>query len=108
VGPAALAHHEFSMIPDGGPALEASWSHPTLNRAMTLPDTPLFVKTHDFTVWLIRQSLRCTRFMNVQRVVRNFSALPRLSCCRGRVSPTLFATETGSCHFRLYGGRDVP
>ena len=28
---AAPAHHVFSTIPDGGPALEARWSHPTLN-----------------------------------------------------------------------------
>ena len=28
----APAHHDFSTLPDGGPALEASWSHPTLNK----------------------------------------------------------------------------
>ena len=27
---AAPAHQQFSMFHDGGPALEASWSHPTL------------------------------------------------------------------------------
>ena len=31
---AAPAHHDLSAIPDGGPALEASWSHPTLTKAM--------------------------------------------------------------------------
>ncbi len=33
---AAPAHHDFSTFPDGGPALEASWSHPTLKKAMAL------------------------------------------------------------------------
>ncbi len=33
---AAPAHQDFSTFPDGGPALEASWSHPTLNKAMAL------------------------------------------------------------------------
>ena len=33
---AALAHQQFSKFPDGGPALEASWSHPTLKKAMAL------------------------------------------------------------------------
>ena len=33
---AAPAHHEFATFPDGGLALEASWSHPTLNKAMAL------------------------------------------------------------------------
>ena len=27
---AAPAHHDFPLRRDGGPALEASWSHPTL------------------------------------------------------------------------------
>ena len=27
---AAPAHHEFTTFPFGGPALEATWSHPTL------------------------------------------------------------------------------
>ncbi len=27
---AAPAHQQFSMFHDGGPALEASWSHPTM------------------------------------------------------------------------------
>ena len=27
---AALAHQQFSIVFHGGPALEASWSHPTL------------------------------------------------------------------------------
>ena len=31
---AAPVHHEFSMFPDGGPALEASWSHPTLKEVI--------------------------------------------------------------------------
>ena len=35
---AAPAHHEFSPFPVGGPALEASLSHPTLNKAMALAD----------------------------------------------------------------------
>ena len=34
---AAPAHHDFSMFFNGGPALEASWSHPTLKKAMALP-----------------------------------------------------------------------
>ena len=40
---AAPAHHDFSTIHDGGLALEASWSHPTLKQAMALadPDGPL-------------------------------------------------------------------
>ncbi len=33
---AAPAHHDFSMFFNGGPALEASWSHPTLKKAMAL------------------------------------------------------------------------
>ena len=33
---AAQAHHQFSTFPDGGPALEASWSHPTLKMPITL------------------------------------------------------------------------
>ncbi len=33
---AAPAHTDFSTFPDGGPALELSWSHPTLNKAMAL------------------------------------------------------------------------
>ncbi len=33
---AAPAHHEFSTFPEGGPALEASLSHPTLKKAMAL------------------------------------------------------------------------
>ena len=35
----APAHHDFSTFPDGGPALEASWSHPTLKKAMALVPT---------------------------------------------------------------------
>ena len=31
---AAPAHHDFSKFPDGGPAIEASWSHPTLKKAI--------------------------------------------------------------------------
>ena len=33
---AAPAHHDFSTFFGGGPALEASWSHPTLKQAMAL------------------------------------------------------------------------
>ena len=33
---AAPAHQQFSMFPDGEPALEANWSHLTLNKAMAL------------------------------------------------------------------------
>ena len=33
---AAPAHHQFSTFPDGGPALEASWSHPTLKKRVGL------------------------------------------------------------------------
>ncbi len=33
---AAPAHHDFSTINDGGPALEASLSHPTMNKAIAL------------------------------------------------------------------------
>ncbi len=33
---AAPAHHDFSTFSNGGPAIEASWSHPTLNKAMAL------------------------------------------------------------------------
>ena len=33
---AAPAHHDFWMFPDGGPALEASLSHPTMKQAMAL------------------------------------------------------------------------
>jgi len=29
VGLAAPAHHEYTAIANGGPALEARWSHPT-------------------------------------------------------------------------------
>jgi len=36
VGPAAPAHHEFTMFPDGGPALEASWSRPTFKKLTAL------------------------------------------------------------------------
>ena len=38
---AAPAHHDFSMFPDGGPALEASWSHPTLKKATALVGSPV-------------------------------------------------------------------
>ena len=33
---AAPAHQQFSMFHDGRLALEASWSHPTLKKAMAL------------------------------------------------------------------------
>ncbi len=33
---AAPAHQQFTMFPDGGPALDASWPHPTLKQAMAL------------------------------------------------------------------------
>ncbi len=33
---AAPAHQDFSTFPDGGPALEASWSHPTMKKALAL------------------------------------------------------------------------
>ncbi len=33
---AALAHHQFSKVFHGGPALEASWSHPTLKLGRTV------------------------------------------------------------------------
>ena len=33
---AAPAHQKFAMFSDGGPALEASWSHPTIQKAMAL------------------------------------------------------------------------
>ena len=39
---AAPAHQQFSKFPDGGPALEASWSHPTLNKAMALSHVSAF------------------------------------------------------------------
>ena len=38
---AAPAHQQFSTFPDGGPALELSWSHPTLKQAMALLNGPL-------------------------------------------------------------------
>ena len=31
-----LGGEQFANLPDGGPALEASWSHPTLKKAMAL------------------------------------------------------------------------
>ena len=36
---AVPAHHDFSTFPDGGLALEASLSHPTVKKAMTLAMT---------------------------------------------------------------------
>ena len=33
----APARQQFSMFHNGGPTLEASWSHPTLKKAMALP-----------------------------------------------------------------------
>ena len=38
---AAPAHQQFSMFYDGEPALEASWSHPTLKMAMALERSQL-------------------------------------------------------------------
>ena len=40
---AAPAHHQFSKVHHGGPALEASWSHPTLKKAMALQHAGLFL-----------------------------------------------------------------
>ena len=40
----APAHHDFSTIPNGGPALEASWSHPTSKKAMALEASPPLLK----------------------------------------------------------------
>ena len=51
---AAPAHHEFSTFPDGGPALEASWSHPTLNKAVALDNAAV-----GFIVVLISGSISC-------------------------------------------------
>ena len=33
---AAPAHQQFATFEEGGPALEASWSHPTLKKAMAV------------------------------------------------------------------------
>ncbi len=38
---AAPAHQHFAMFPDGGPALEASLSHPTLKMAFDLRGCPV-------------------------------------------------------------------
>ncbi len=32
----APAHQNFPTIPNGGPAFELSWSHPTMKKAMAL------------------------------------------------------------------------
>jgi len=37
---AAPVHQQFAMFHDGGPALEASWSHPTLKLGRTVIDHP--------------------------------------------------------------------
>jgi len=37
---AAPAYHQFSTFPDGGPALEASWSHPTWKKPIGLFQMP--------------------------------------------------------------------
>ncbi len=45
---AAPAHQQFSMLPDGGPALQANWSHPTLKKAMAL------IASGDETHWPVK------------------------------------------------------
>jgi len=42
---AAPAHHQFSTFPYGGPALEASWSHPTLKKPFALASTARLIAT---------------------------------------------------------------
>ena len=49
---AAPAHQDFSMFSDGGPALEACWSHPTLKQAMALPNGPVVLLPFGIIKWI--------------------------------------------------------
>ncbi len=90
----APAHHDFSTFSDGGPALEASLSHPTVKKAMALKTGRVNERscllTHDVMLWVViaMGCLPACRFVRSSRSVgggREGEPTPeRSSLCEAR------------------------